>query len=56
MQAGILPVLEAAVAIVGWAAEMDCLKLVFHEPDVPAQKDVLALCAESHLVQGPPLL
>ncbi len=35
---------------------MDDLILIFQEPDVPAEEEMLAPCAEAHLVQRPPLL
>jgi hypothetical protein len=56
MQIGILPVLETAVAIESWTGEMDGLKLILEKPDVPSEKQMLALCAKAHFIQRPPLL
>jgi hypothetical protein len=56
MQPGIFPVFEAAVAVISGAAKMDDFAVVLKEADVAPGKEVPALCAIAHLIQGPPLL
>lgn len=56
VQLGVLPVLEAAIALERGAAEMDHLGGVLEELDVAAKEEVLASGAKAHFVQGPPLL
>jgi len=56
MQCGILPVLETTVAIESGAAKMENLPIILQKPDVPPEKQMLALRAEAHLIERPPLL
>ncbi len=56
MQPGIFPVLELAVAIQSRAPKMDAHTLVLKEPDVAPDEEMVALCAETRLIERPPLL
>lgn len=56
MQLRVFPIHKSTVAIEGGAAEVDGLVLILEEPDIATEEEVLAFCAETHLVQCPPLL